>query len=253
MTDEWLLLGVAAFLAGMIDAIAGGGGMLQIPALFTLLPGAAPASLLGTSKLASCAGTIAAAIRYMRHQRPDWCLVAPAMLCALVTAVIGALVVAWLPADIIRKALPPALLALLLFTLLKKEVGIRRSTISRPRQRVVAVGGSGLAGFYDGVLGAGTGAFLKILWVRGVGLDFLSAAAPAKLVNIGSNIGAIVLFTIHGLMLWPLAIWMMCCNVAGAQTGTWLAIRKGNQFIRRTLLVVIAALILKTFYDGYLS
>ncbi|MDX6805604.1 sulfite exporter TauE/SafE family protein [Terrihabitans rhizophilus] len=249
---EWIFLGAAAFLAGVVDAVIGGGGMVQIPALFAVLPEALPATLFGTNKVASLAGTLGSGWRYARNLQVPWRIILPSMAAAFVASFIGAAVVSYIPADWLRKALPFILLALLGYTVFNK-VGLEhlpRHTAGRAT--LIATTGSALIGFYDGIFGPGTGAFLKLLFVRGLGFDFLNASAPSKFINVASNLSAIGFFGVGGYVLWGLAAWMAVCNFLGGQVGSIIAIRFGSGFLRVALIVVVSALILKTFYDGYL-
>jgi len=250
---DWTILAAAAFLAGVVDAVVGGGGMVQLPALFSVLPEAVPAALFGTNKLASSVGTSGAAWRYARQIGMPWHVAVPAILVSFVAAVAGAFAISLLPADPLRKALPFILLALLLYTLRSKEMGtVHAPRASRREEALVASAGSAVIGFYDGFFGAGTGAFYKILFVRGLGYDFLRAAAPAKIANVAANLGAVVLFGAKGVILWGLGLWMVVFNVAGGQLGARIAIQRGSHFIRRVFIAVVVVLIAKTFYDAYL-
>lgn len=250
---EFLLLGAAAFLAGIVDAVIGGGGMVQIPALFAALPEALPATLFGTNKLASLAGTLGSGWRYARNFRAPWRIILPAAAAAFVASFFGAALVTRIPADWLRKALPLILLALLVYTLWNKA-GLEHSPRhTAGRAMLIATAGSGLIGFYDGLFGPGTGAFLKLLFVRGLGYDFLNASAPSKFINVASNLSAAGLFAGQGYVLWGLAAWMALCNLAGGQVGSLVAMRFGSGFLRNAFITVVAALILKTFYDGYLA
>ncbi|MSP67363.1 MAG: sulfite exporter TauE/SafE family protein [Alphaproteobacteria bacterium] len=250
---DWTILAAAAFLAGVVDAVVGGGGMVQLPALFTTLPEASPAALFGTNKLASAVGTSGAAWRYARNISMPWHIAVPTILVSFVASVAGAYAITLLPADPLRKALPFLLFALLLYTLRNKDMGtVHTPRASRREEVLVATAGSAVIGFYDGFFGAGTGAFYKILFVRGLGYDFLRAAAPAKITNVASNIGAVVLFGSKGVILWGLGLWMVVFNFAGGQLGSRIAIRRGSHFIRKVFIAVVAVLIAKTFYDAYL-
>jgi len=190
----WLSLGAAALAAGLVDAVVGGGGMVQLPALFALLPEAWPAALLGTSKLASLCGTAGAAWHYARHQAPPWRTILPGTLLAFMAAMAGAYTVTQVPAGPLRGALPWVLLALLVYSGCSQAGTVHAPHPDRRRNTVVAGTGASLIGFYDGFLGPGTGAFLKLLYVRGLGFDFLHAAAPAKLANVASNLAALLIF-----------------------------------------------------------
>ncbi|HKY01915.1 MAG TPA: TSUP family transporter [Burkholderiales bacterium] len=254
MLSDYLILGIAALLAGMVDAVVGGGGLIQVPALFAVYPTASPPTLLGTGKMSSIVGTVGASVRYVRHQPVAWAVVLPAALAAFLCAAMGAYAITLVPAEPLRKALPFILLVLLLYMLRKKDLGL----VHQPRhnvaqQRRIATGGGALVGFYDGILGAGTGAFLKLLFVRGLGFDFLTAAAPAKLVNVGANLGALLVFGFKGHIWWALGAWMMLNNFIGGQIGSWFAIKKGAHFIRVVFIAVVGALIVKTFFDAFIK
>jgi uncharacterized membrane protein YfcA len=248
----WLGLGAAAFGAGVVDAVIGGGGMVQLPALFALMPGVAPPPLLGTNKLASAIGTTGAAIQYARSTATPWSAVIPCMIVAFVAALAGAYAVMLIPAEPLRKALPFILAALLVYTWASgagKEHAPKRS---RTKAAVIASSGSSAIGFYDGFLGVGTGAFYKMLFVRGLGFSFLQAAAPAKFTNVASNVGAVVAFALTGTIFWALGLYMAAANFAGGQLGARIALRYGNDFIRTAFYVVVSLLIAKTFKDAYL-
>jgi uncharacterized membrane protein YfcA len=250
--SQWALLGAAALVAGLVDAVAGGGGMIQLPTLFAVLPQAAPALLLGTNKLAAVAGTLGAAWHYARHKRPPWRVILPATLLAFVGAAAGAWAVTQVPAAPLRKVLPWVLLALLVYTWVSTSGTVHAPHPSQRRNTAVAGAGAGVIGFYDGFLGPGTGAFLKVLYTRGLGFDFLHAAAPAKLANVASNLAALAVFITHDAVDWRLGAWMALCNFGGGQLGSRLALARGSQFVRRSLLVLVGVLLVKTFSDAYL-
>jgi uncharacterized membrane protein YfcA len=248
----WVALGVAAFGAGVVDAVIGGGGMLQLPALFALLPGSAPPPLLGTNKFASAFGTTGAAIQYARTLPVPWRTVAPAMLIAFVASMIGAYSVTLVPVEPLKMAVPFVLAGLLLYVW-RSNAGVEHAPAhSKGKAAAIAAGGTGAIGFYDGFLGAGTGAFYKILYVRGLGYSFLHAAAPAKFTNVASNLAAVLVFAVTGYVFWMLGVWMALANFAGGQLGARIALRYGNDFIRRAFYVVVSLLIAKTFADAYL-
>lgn len=246
-------LAVAAFAAGLVDAVMGGGGLLQVPALFALLPGAAPAALLGTNKFASSVGTAGASLRYLRALPPRWSTVAPVIVAALLLSLLGAYAVTQVPAAPLRKLLPFLLLALLIYSAFNRY-GTTHAPRYAPRsEALVATGGAAVIGFYDGFFGPGAGAFYKLVFVRGLGFDFLNAAAPAKLANLASNLGAIPVFVLQGAVLWKFALVMAAANFAGGQVGALVALRYGNRFIRRAFLIVVAVLVARTFYDAYVA
>ena len=244
-------LGVVAFAAGIVDAVMGGGGMLQVPALFALFPGVAPASLLGTNKFASSIGTAGAALQYVRSLPPRWSTIAAVAIAAFLSSLIGAYVVTSIPPDPLRKALPFVLLALLLYSTFNKLGMTHAPRYTHRQEATVAATGAAAVGFYDGFFGPGAGAFYKLIFVRFLGFDFLNAAAPAKLANLASNLGAIPVFIFQGAWMWKVAMGMAVANFVGGQVGAHIALRYGNRLIRWAFLIVVAALVGKTFHDAY--
>jgi uncharacterized membrane protein YfcA len=250
---DYVVLCVAAFLAGLIDAVVGGGGLIQLPALFATLPGVAPATLLGTSKLAGIWGTATAAGTFMRRVRVEWGTAAPAAAAAFVLAFLGAYTVTRVPPDFVRKLLPFVLIGVAVYTFRSKNLGALHAPLHRgARERIFAVMSGAAIGFYDGFFGPGTGSFLVFLFVRFFGFDFLGASAAAKVVNVACNLAALLWFGYSGHLLWQVGLLMAVCNVAGALVGTRLAIRHGSGFIRKLFLVVVSLLIAKTGYDAFL-
>jgi uncharacterized membrane protein YfcA len=248
---DFVMLGCAAFLAGLVDAVVGGGGLIQLPVLFSVFPREVPATLLGTSKLAGIFGTSAAAVNYARRVRVAWSAAAPAALAAFALSFAGAYTVTKVPGDFVRALLPCVLLAVAVYTFKKKDFGsIHAPVHSGMTERMVAVGMGACIGFYDGFFGPGTGSFLIFLYVRFFGFDFLSASAAAKVVNVACNLSALMWFGYSGHLLWQLGLLMAVCQVAGSLVGTRLAIRHGSVFVRKLFLVVVTVLILKTTYDA---
>jgi len=253
MPEQILFLFGAAFVAGLVDAMGGGGGLIQVPALFSALPQSAPATLFGTNKLASIWGTGAAALNYARRVRIEWNAVLPAALAAFVFAFCGAYTVTRVPPDLLRKALPLLLLALLVYTLRARNLGLHHVPLHRDgRERLLAVlVGAGI-GFYDGFFGPGTGSFLIFLFVRFFGYDFLGASAAAKVVNVACNLAALLWFGYSGHVLWLAALVMAVANVGGSLAGSRLALKHGSKLVRKVFLVAVGLLIVKTAYDAFL-
>jgi len=248
---EILFVLAASFGAGVIDAMAGGGGLVQLPALFAVFPATPHPTLLGTGKLAGFAGTTSAVFRYLRHVRIDWRLVLPAAVAAFLASLVGAWIATRIPTDRFRTLVPVLLALVLAYTLLHRDFGLEH----RPRQlgvrgRALGAAGAGAIGLYDGFFGPGTGSFLIFLFVRGFGLDFLHASASAKIVNAAANVAAIALFGLTGELMWLLGLAMAACNVTGAQLGSQLAIRRGSGFVRVVFLLVVGSLIAKTAWDA---
>ncbi len=251
MSLEIALVLVAAFGAGFIDALAGGGGLIQLPALFATFPNAAHTTLLGTGKLAGFAGTCSAIARFVRHVKLDWTLLLPAAGGAFIAALAGAWLATGISPERFRALVPLLLAFVLAYTLLNKDLGRQHEPrlIDR-RSQWLAAGTAGVIGLYDGFFGPGTGSFLVFLFVRFFGLDFLHASASAKIVNASTNAAAIILFGLTGELFWLLGLAMSVCNIAGAQFGSHLAIRRGSGLVRKVFLVVVSALIAKTAYDA---
>lgn len=245
-----LALCAFAFLAGFIDSVVGGGGLIQIPALMLLMPGMPVATLLGTNKFASVWGTLAATSQYLRRVPLPRDAALPACAAAFVFGLLGARAAAVLPAEVMRPLVLVLLILVLGYTLRKKDFGrlhAPRLGASMQRWAALAVGAS--IGFYDGFFGPGTGSFLVFAFVGLFGFDFLAASASAKLVNLVTNLAALVYFVPTGHVLYAVAIPMALFNVAGAVLGARLAIRRGSGFVRGLFLLVAGALVLRLGLD----
>ena len=251
----WLVLGFAAFLAGFVDAVVGGGGLVQIPALFSALPSTFPATLLATNKVSSLVGTFSAAVQYARRVRVPLVLAGPGALFALIGAAFGAASVAHLPGDFLRPFVLVMLVLVAVYTFVKKDFGAGKDSRAVGSSRDVwAVCGIGLViGFYDGFFGPGTGSFMIFLLVRFVGLDFLHASATSKVLNVATNLAALAYFSTSVEVLWKLGLLMAACNLVGALSGSALAIRHGAGFVRKIFLGVVVALICKMSYDLFVQ
>lgn len=249
---EEALITLAAFFAGLVDAIVGGGGLILIPTLFSVYPTAAPATLLGTNKCASVCGTAFAAYQYNRRVDLAWSVLLPAAVCAFGGSLVGAWTLTQVNPQLLRKSLPFVLLALLLYTLLKKDLGRTHQPLqSRRMELVVACLIGLLIGWYDGFFGPGTGSFFIFLIVRFLGYDFLHASASAKLLNVSTNIAAIILFAVTGVVWWQIGLMMAVANVAGSFVGSHLALKHGSGFVRWAFVVVVSVLIIKTGLASY--
>lgn len=252
MTLELAPLLVAALLAGFVDAAVGGGGLIQIPALFTVLPRELPATLFGTNKLSSVFGTALAATRYARSVTMPWATTLPAALAAFAAAYLGAMAVAWLPREALRPLLLVLLVAAAVYTFVRKDFGaLHRPMHAGARERILAVLLGLVIGFYDGFFGPGTGSFLIFLFIRYFGFDFLHASAASKVVNVATNLAALAFFVPHGHLLPVVALLMAGCNMLGALLGTRLALRHGSPFVRKVFLVVVSLLIVRFAWDTF--
>ena len=249
---DFALLAVAAFVAGLVDAVVGGGGLIQIPAMFAVFPREVPATLLGTNKLAAMFGTAVAAVKYSRRVTVAWSTAAPAAVAAFALSFIGAWTVTRVPGDFVRSLLPLILLAVAVYTFKEKNLGAVHAPLhGGMKERLLATGAGAAIGFYDGFFGPGTGSFLIFLFVRFFGFDFLGASAAAKIVNVACNISALIWFGYSGHLIWQLGLLMAVCQIAGSLVGTRLALKHGSGFVRKLFLVVVCLLIVKTAFDTF--
>ncbi|SCG38926.1 sulfite exporter TauE/SafE family protein [Micromonospora humi] len=253
--DAWALttLLCVAALAGWVDAVVGGGGLVLLPALLVAAPGVPVATALGTNKLAAIFGTSTAAVTYARRTKLDWAVAGPAAGLAVVTAGVGAALAGAVPAGAYRPVVLVVLVSVAVFVVTRPRLGTVSVPSRRTRSRVVAavlVAGLGIA-LYDGLIGPGTGTFLVLAFTASVGADFVHASAMAKVVNAGTNLGALVVFGVSGHVWWWLGAAMAVCNVAGAAVGARMALRRGAGFVRVVLLVVVLALVARLGYDQW--
>ena len=244
-----VLIIVAGFAAGWIDAVVGGGGLIQLPALL-LVPGITPVQALATNKMGSIFGTTTSALTYYGRVKPDLRTALPMAVIALAGSFGGAVLAANLPANVFKPIIVVALVAVALFTALKPSVG--DITVLRHdghKHYVVACLIGAAIGFYDGLIGPGTGSFLVIALVSAMGYAFLEASAKAKIVNMATNAGALLFFLPHGSLLWGVGLLLGVANMAGGYLGARTAVKQGSRFVRIVFLVVVGALIVKLGYD----
>jgi uncharacterized membrane protein YfcA len=236
---------VAALAAGFVDAAVGGGGLIQLPALL-LVPGITPVQALATNKLGSICGTATSALTYYRRVHPDLGTALPMAALALVGSAAGAGCASLLPAQVMRPVIVVALVAVAVYTLVKPDLGANTDLrFGGRRHRVVAAGAGAAIGFYDGVLGPGTGSFLLFALVGLLGYAFLEASAKAKIVNAATNLGALVVFVPQHAVLWQVGLAMGAANMLGGYLGARTAVAVGSRWVRVFFLVVVAALVVR--------
>jgi len=245
-------MGLAAVCAGWVDAVVGGGGLIQIPALLLGFPQAVPAQILATNKLSSICGTSVSAGTYYRRVRPDLRTVIPLALLAFGGALIGASLVS----HISRAAFNPIILVVLIgvgtFTFLKPDLGKLTDLRFSGRRHVLAASGVGFViGIYDGALGPGTGSFLVIALVGLLGYAFVEASAKAKIANVATNLAALAIFIPAGAVMWKVGLLMGLGNLAGGYVGARTAVARGAGFIRVVLVVVVGAFIVKIGFEVF--
>lgn len=247
-----LIVTLASLLAGFIDSIVGGGGLILVPAMFAVFPTAHPATLFGTNKSAAVWGTAMAARQYSQRVQLAWRSLLPAAAVCFVGSLSGAWLVTVVSPGFLRKLLPLVLLVVLGYTLAKKDMGQHHKPRYSGRAEILAACAMALViGLYDGFFGPGTGSFFVFLMVRWLGYDFLNASASAKFLNTATNLAALLLFTFKGHVWWHLALPMALANVIGSLLGTRLALKHGTGFVRTVFIGVVGALILKTAYDAF--
>ncbi|MFG2590590.1 sulfite exporter TauE/SafE family protein [Streptomyces sp. NPDC048438] len=251
-----VLLCLAAAVAGWIDAVVGGGGLLLLPALLLGLPHVPAAHVLGTNKAVAIVGTSGAAVTYVRRAPVRVGTAVRIGLMALAGSMTGAFFAAGISSDVLRPVIMVVLLAVAAFVMLRPSFGTaaagdtgKKATRARTVTAIVLVGGG--IGFYDGLFGPGTGTFLVLALTAVLHLDLVTASATAKIVNVCTNGGALAMFAYQGTVLWQLAALMAVFNLAGGMLGARMALRKGSDFVRGVLLVVVFSLVAKLGFDQW--
>ena len=241
-----LFLLAASFFAGFIDSIAGGGGLIQLPALLIGLPKSETAEVLGTNKLSSIFGTSTAAALYRKQIKPDPKVLLAMGLPALLGSAGGAMLASKIPTSSMRPMVLVLLIIVAVYTWFKPDLGKFENLRHLPKRRVQIAALAGvIIGFYDGIFGPGTGSFLMLILVASLGYAFITASAIAKVVNVATNVGAILVFGINGAVIWQIGIIMGVANISGAIIGARLAIKGGSTLVRKVFLIVTVALIVK--------
>jgi uncharacterized membrane protein YfcA len=252
MLQELVLLCLAAFAAGFIDAIVGGGGLLQTPATLLVLPHYPAATIFGTVKIPSLAGTSVAAYKYAKQVKFNYKVLLACVLAAFCASLLGAFSVSKINNAVIKPIILVVLVLVALYTYFNKQFGIHQHKSHSVRKQILLAALFGLIiGFYDGLIGPGTGSFLILVFIAVLGFDFMGASAHAKIVNIATNLAAIIYFSATGHVLFQYAIPMAIFNILGSFLGAKLALLKGNKFIRIFFLIVIFGTILRFAYDVF--
>ena len=250
MSQEIIILCIGAFAAGFIDAIVGGGGLLQTPVTLVTLPQYPLATLLGTTKIPSFFGAAIAAVQYSLKVTLNWRLLAMMCSIALAAAYAGSKTVAVVSNTFMKPVLFCVLIIVAVYTYSKKDFGLSvKTSLSKNKETIYVLLFALLIGFYDGFIGPGAGSFMVLFFISVLGFDFLKASAHSKLLNVSTNIGSIVYFSGSGHILYQYAIPMALFNFSGSLFGSRLAILKGNKFIRIFFLIVVAGTIIRFGYD----
>jgi uncharacterized protein len=247
-----VILCVASFFAGFVDAIVGGGGLIQTPVAMILMPNLAVSTIIGSLKIPAFSGTSFAAFQYLKKVQMNRKLLSIMAIVAFCAAFLGSNLLTLVSNDFMKPLLVVVLIGIAIYTFTKKDFGAHQEKNVSPKQQVLlALVLSSVIGFYDGFIGPGTGSFLVLGFVAILGFDFLHASANAKMVNLATNFGSICLFVIKGKIIWAIAIPMAICNAFGGWIGAKLAIKKGNGFIRIFFLIVVIGTLLRFGYDVF--
>lgn len=249
-----VLLGLAMFSAGFVDAIAGGGGLIQTPAMLLSLPDKDPVSVVATSKLAAFFGTTTAAIQYRKSIKTDLRLLVVMVIPAFIGACFGSLMASRISPESFKSSIFFMMIAIFIYTLIKPDLGKVQIEKHSPRTlKVIGAIAATLIGFYDGLIGPGTGTMLMIALVAIMGFAFVGASAIAKVVNATTNLASIIVIGFKLGIFWELGLVLGVANLLGGFMGSHMAIKKGSSFIRIFYLIVTALLILRLGYSLYIE
>lgn len=251
-TFTLILLCLFAFSAGFVDAIVGGGGLIQTPAALVLLPHFPVATVIGTLKIPAISGTGFATIQYLKKVNLNWRLAFIMCATSFIAAFLGSETLTLVSNRFMKPVIFIVLILAVIYTYGKKNFGQHTLKTHSPKKEIgyallISIG----IGFYDGFIGPGAGSFLVLAFITLLGFDFLHASANAKLINFSTNFGSIILFLLKGTILWKVALPMAACNGLGGILGARLAISKGNRFIRIFFLVIITVTLLRFGYDAF--
>ena len=245
-----LILTLVAFLAGVIDAIAGGGGLITIPVL--LLAGLEPAQALATNKLQGCAGTLSASYHFIRRKLVNVKELIPAIIVTAISSVLGTLLVSYLDRSLLFKIIPVILIAVAIFFLLLNKIQPYISSRIQLKKLSFAFIIGGSFGFYDGLIGPGTGAFFTTAYLCFTSATLITATANTKVLNATSNVASLIIFSFTGYVLWGLGLMMAVGQWLGAQVGSRLVVTKGNIIIRPMVITMCLIISGKLIYDHWL-
>ncbi len=252
MDFSLVLLCMFAFLAGLVDSIVGGGGLVQIPAFFILYPQLSVSNIISTNRLASAAGTSVAAWNYARTMKIPWRTVFYAGLSAALLSYLGATVQSLLPSAVLKPVILVLIVLIAIYTYWNQGFGQKEDMrVSHQSLPGYALAIGAVLGFYNGFVGPGTGSLLVFSFVSVIGYSFLQASPIAKMVNVIADLSSLVFFLMHGFVLFHLALPMMVCNIGGSLLGSHLAMLRGNGFVRKVFLVVVLGIVIRFAYDVF--
>ncbi|WP_036501599.1 MULTISPECIES: TSUP family transporter [Nocardia] len=250
---DWAVLLPAATVAGWVDAVVGGGGLIILPTLLLVAPTLAPQTALGTNKIAAFAGTSAAALTFARRVPMNRPLMLSGAVIAACAAAAGSAAVALIDRRYFIPIVMAVLIGVAIVVATRPSIGVTMATHPPTRRRTILVVGlsAGLIGGYDGLVGPGTGTFLIISFATLLGTEFVRAAAMAKVINCGSNLGALILLAATGHIIWSVGLGMAVANIAGSVVGSRMALARGAGFVRAVLLVVVTAMVIRLGWQQF--
>ena len=249
-----IIISIASLFAGFIDAIVGGGGLIQFPAFMILFPNSSIPTAFGTNKIAGLSGTSIAAVQYAKRVKFNWKLLGITAFFSFVFSFIGAKLVSQINVNILKPFIFFLLIAIAIYTFKKKDFGtIGSKKLSDTKKYLFGILLGILIGFYDGFLGPGTGSFLVLGFVALLGFEFLEASAYAKVINCVTNVSALYVFLSQGNYILEIAIIMAVSNIIGSIIGSRMAILRGNTFIRKLFLFVVCIMIVRYGYDVFFN
>ena len=245
-----ILLSIMAFIAGFIDSVVGGGGLIQIPALLISLPNTSVPIIFGTNKIAALSGTSIAAIQYAKRIKFNFKLLIIISASSFIASYSGARIVSLINPSTLKPIILVILIIIAIYTFIKKDLGkVQTRQLPFNKQAALGILIGLVVGFYDGFFGPGTGSFFVLAFVLILGFEFVQASAYAKIVNCMTNISALIVFISHGNFIISIALLMAVFNISGSIIGSRMALKKGNEFIRLFFLMIVVIMILRYGYD----
>ncbi|MDO6387270.1 sulfite exporter TauE/SafE family protein [Uliginosibacterium sp. 31-12] len=250
MTHELLILLPISFITGAINAAIGGGGLIGIPAFYSVLTSFSPAQIMGVDKFSSVMGHAMSIRQYAAKMDLPWRLMLPTVITAFAGSYLGVRMLDLMPSQWMRPVIIVVLAIMLVYTWFRPQLGHLDTSRTPTRADLIKGAALGLAlGFYDGFIGPGTGSFLLFLFVRFFHFDFLRATACAKVVNFGTNAATLVFLVPAGMVAYELAVPLGVAAICGSVVGSRLAMRGGNQWIRRLFLILAVSLLAKLAWE----
>jgi uncharacterized protein len=248
------VLALCALIAGFVDAVVGGGGLIQVPATLIQFPKTPLPTIFGTNKIAALCGTSVAAYQYAKKVKFNFLVLAVVSIAAFIASFTGAKIVSIIHPKTLKPVILFVLIAIAIYTFLKKDLGSEQTkNLAKQKLLIYGILVGLVVGFYDGFFGPGTGSFFVLGFVVVLGFDFLHASAYAKIVNCVTNISALTVFVKQGNYILDIAILMAVCNITGSFIGSKMAIKNGNAFVRSIFLFIVVIMIIRYGYDVFLN